>query len=103
MQLPVVSTAVGDVATLLDGLRGCAVVGGDAESGESMDDGDRATGGPQHLAARLARALDHALDGGPGAAARDRVQPFDQERIARRLLAVYVDMCETAVRRVNPS
>lgn len=108
MQLPVVSTAVGDVVALLDGLPGCAVVGGETRvhgsiTHRSVVDAHRVTGGPEGLAARLARALDHALDGGPGAAARDRVQPFDQERIARRLLAVYVDMCGTAVRRVNPS
>lgn len=74
MQLPVVSTAVGDVAALLEGLPGCAVVGGT---------------GPQDLAAGLARALDQALDRRPGPAARERVRPYDQERVAARLLAVY--------------
>jgi glycosyltransferase involved in cell wall biosynthesis len=74
MQLPVVSTAVGDVAALLEGLPGCALLG----PAEERD-----------LAAGLARALDQALGRRPGPMARERVRPYGQERIAARLLEVY--------------
>lgn len=88
MQLPVVSTAVGDVAGLLDALPGCTLVGGPAGDRRGIpDDGDA-----QGLTARLASALVRALDGGPGAAARERVLPFGHERIAARLLAIYAEL-----------
>ena len=84
----VVSTAVGDVAGLLDALPGCTVVGGPAGDRRGIpDDGDA-----QGLTARLASALVRALDGGPGAAARERVLPFGHERIAARLLAIYAEL-----------
>lgn len=83
MQLPVVSTAVGDVAALLAGLPGCAVVNSAEEP---------------NLAAGLARALDQALDHGPGPAARERVRPYGQARIAARLLAVYDGLLAAADR-----
>lgn len=83
MQLPVVSTAVGDVAALLAGLPGCAVVDGAEE---------------RNLAAGLVRALDQDLDLRPGPAARERVRPYGQERITARLLAVYDGLLAVADR-----
>ncbi len=77
MGLPVVSTAVGDVGPLLAGLPGCAVL---------------PEAPPPLLAAGLAAALERALDQGPVAEARERVRPFDQQRVAARLLAIYREL-----------
>lgn len=77
MGLPVVSTAVGDVAGLLAGLPGCAVV---------------AEASPPLLAAGLAEALAEALAQGPVPGARERVRPYEQGRVAARLAAIYGEL-----------
>jgi glycosyltransferase involved in cell wall biosynthesis len=66
---PVVSVPVGDVASVLDGLPGCAVA-------------------PRHPPA-LARAVIDALNARPGPELRARSEQFARSRIAARVAGVY--------------
>jgi glycosyltransferase involved in cell wall biosynthesis len=69
--VPVVSTDVGDVAQIMDGLDGCAICPDDAAS----------------LAAGLRRVLEPS--GRPALDGRSAMQRYDQRRIARAIIDVY--------------
>jgi glycosyltransferase involved in cell wall biosynthesis len=68
-QTPVVSVAVGDVATVVDGLPGCAIVPCDPDA--------------------LADAVSRALRAGRDPLLRESMQVFGRRRIAERVLCVY--------------
>lgn len=71
-ETPVVSVPVGDVQTLVDGLRGCSVVAREAGS--------------------LGRAILRALETRGSPQLRERVVPFGRAAIARRVAEVYRDV-----------
>jgi glycosyltransferase involved in cell wall biosynthesis len=66
---PVVSVPVGDVAELIVGLPGCAIVGRDPHA--------------------LASAILTALEAGHPAILRERVEPFSRQHAAQQVLTVY--------------
>ena len=68
-QTPVVSVAVGDVAEVIAGLPGCAIVPRDPQA--------------------LADAAERALDAPRAAALRDAMQMYGRRPIAERVVAVY--------------
>ncbi len=68
-QTPVVSVAVGDVAEVIDGLPGCAIVPRDPQA--------------------LADAAERALDAPRGPVLRDAMRMYGRRPIAERVVAVY--------------
>jgi glycosyltransferase involved in cell wall biosynthesis len=73
--IPVVSTAVGDVPDLLEDIAGCEIVEPDEES--------------------IARALHRVLTASRRVVSRDRMVVYSRERLARELLGVYRRVLET--------
>ena len=82
--LPIVSTRVGDVPQVIDGIAGCELA--DNGGGDEVAGGELADATPHDLAARLVPALQRV----GRTAGRERARQFETGVAAKQVLEVYV-------------